>query len=107
MVKDDRELAKISFQIDAQQLKKITDRGQLEAFIAKATEIFARDLKAELVKEAVSSVGTSLFLFDDDEFGTGPRPPFWHNIARIEALTARLDALEQSLSRITKGDLLR
>ena len=103
MAKEEKELAKITLQIDAQQLRRIADRGLLEEFIAKATEIFARDLKAELVKESVSSVGTSLFLFDDDEFGTGPRPPFWHNIARIDALTARLDALEQSVLRMSRG----
>jgi ferric iron reductase protein FhuF len=102
MAKDDKEFAKITLQIDAQQLKTIANKGRLEEFIAKATEIFARDLKAELVKESVSSVGTALFLFDD-EFGTGPRPPFWHNIARIDALTLRLDVLEQSMLRVSRG----
>jgi hypothetical protein len=102
MAKDDKELAKITLQIDAQQLRSIANAGRLEEFISKATEIFARDLKAELVKESVSSVGTALFLFDD-EFGTGPRPPFWHNIARIDALISRIDVLEQSVLRSTRG----
>ena len=102
MAKEDKELAKITLQIDAQQLRSIANAGRLEEFIAKATEIFARDLKTELVKESVSSVGTALFLFDD-EFGTGPRPPFWHNIARIDALIARIDVLEQSVLRSTRG----
>jgi hypothetical protein len=81
------EIGTITLKIDQQQLRKIATSGRLEKFIEKATELFKRDLKAELVKESVSSSETALFLYDD-EFGTGPRPPHWHNIARIELLTS-------------------
>lgn len=77
-------------------LRKIANSGHLEEFVAKATDIFRRDLKAELVSEAASSVATSLF-FEDGEYGTGPRPPHWWNIKHIEVLTTRIESLEQSI----------
>jgi hypothetical protein len=91
------EIGKITLQIDPGQLQRIVRHGLLEAFIEKATTLFNRDLKAELVAESVSSVGTSLLLFDDDEFGTGPRPPHWWNIGKIDAIAQRLDVIEMAV----------
>ena len=91
------EIGKISLEIDSAQLKRIISRGSLEVFIEKATALFNRDLKAELVKESVSSVGTALVLFDDDEYGTGPRPPHWWNIGKIDAIAKRLDVIEMAI----------
>lgn len=88
------EIGTITLKINPEQLRKIANSGRLEEFVVKATEIFRRDLKAELVTETASSVATALF-FEDDEFGTGPRPPHWWNIKLIEALTTRIEVLEQ------------
>ena len=93
----EKEIGKITLEIDPAQLKRIVRQGLLEAFIEKATILFNRDLKSELVKESVSSVGTSLAFFDDDEFGTGPRPPHWWNIAKIDAISKRLDMIEMAI----------
>ena len=101
-MKGSGELAKITLKIDPEQLKKIAQSGRLETFIEKATELFRRDLKAELVKEATSSIDTSLFLLDDDEFGTGPRPPWWHYIATLEALTKRIEVIEQAVLKASR-----
>ena len=99
-MKEGSEIGKITFKIDPENLKQIVHSGRLEDFVAKATEIFRRDLKAELVKETVSSVETSLFFFDGDEFLTGPRPPWWHNIAQIDQLATRIQALEQIVLKV-------
>ena len=48
-MKEGRELAKITLKIDAEELNNITLSGRLEEFVTKATDIFRRDLKAELV----------------------------------------------------------
>ena len=101
-MKEGRELAKITLKIDAEELNNITLSGRLEEFVTKATDIFRRDLKAELVKEAATSVETSLYLIDR-EYGTWPpRPLPWHNIAKLESLETRLEALELSKSFIIK-----
>jgi hypothetical protein len=94
------EIAKITLEINPEQLEKITDSGRLEEFVVKATEIFKRDLKAELVQEAVSSVETALMMVDND-FGVGPRPLPWHNIARIERLATRVEKLEEQAATKT------
>ena len=99
-MKEGSEIGKITFKIDPEKLKQIAHSGRLEDFVAKATDFFRRDLKAELVKETVSSVETSLLFFDDDEFGTGPRPPWWHSIAQIDVLTTRIQALEQIVLKV-------
>jgi len=91
------EIGKITLEIDPAQLQRIVRHGLLEAFIEKATALFNRDLKAGLVAESVSAVGTSLLLLDDDEFGTGPRPPHWWNIGKIDAIIQRLDAIELAI----------
>jgi hypothetical protein len=90
-----KELAKISLEISPDQLKRIINLGKMEEFVNQAVEIFKLDLKTELVKESVSSVKTALFLEDDDEYGTGPRPPHWWNLKKMEALEARISLLEQ------------
>lgn len=90
------EIGTITLKIDPQQLRKIANSGRLEEFVVKATEIFRRDLKAELVTETASSVATALFL-EGDDFLTGPRPRPWWNIKDIEVLTTRIEALEQSV----------
>ena len=89
-----REIGRIGFEFDTNVVKKIAAEGRLEEFVDKAVAIFARDLKAELIDENVSSVSTAL-MFYDDEYGTGPRPPHWHNIGRIERLASRLSAIEK------------
>ncbi len=90
------EIGTITLKINPEQLKKIANSGRLEEFVVKATEIFRRDLKAELVTETASSVATALF-FEGDDFWTGPRPGPWWNIKYIEALTTRIEALERSV----------
>ncbi|MCF6149435.1 MAG: hypothetical protein E3K37_12345 [Candidatus Kuenenia sp.] len=92
------EIGTITLKINPEQLRKIANSGRLEEFVVKATEIFRRDLKTELVTEVASSVSTSLF-FEDDEYGTGPRPPHWWNIKHIETLTTRIQVLEQALNK--------
>ena len=92
-----KEIGKITLEINPDQLKKIVQSGRLEVFVETATRLFNRDLKAELVKESVSSIGTELVSFDDDEYGTGPRPPHWWNIGRIDALVQRLDLIEKTI----------
>ena len=89
------QIGQIALQIDEGQLKKISEAGRLEEFVAKASALFARDLKSELVAGSVSSVTTNLVFFDNDEFGTGPRPPHWHNIGKIDDLQSRVNALEK------------
>lgn len=91
----EKEIGKITLQLEPQQLEKIIKSGRMEAFVEAATTLFNRDLKAELVKESVSSVATALIQFDDDEYGTGPRPPHWWNIGKIDAVTKRLDFIEK------------
>lgn len=88
-----RQIGNIEFGVDDEQLKEIAAVGRLEEFIARATELFSRDLRAQLEAETVSSLSTALFLIDD-EFGTGPRPPLWHSIARADVLAHRLETLE-------------
>ncbi len=94
----EKEIGTITLKINAQNLEKIVQAGRMEAFIEAATTLFNRDLKAELVKESVSSVATALFQFDDDEYGTGPRPPHWWNIGKIDAINQRLDSIEKVVS---------
>jgi len=99
----EREIGKITLQIDSKQLERIIQTGRMEAFIEAATTLFNRDLKAELVQESVSSVGTALFQLDNDEFGTWPpRPPHWWNIGRIDAITKRLDSIEKVIGLQSK-----
>lgn len=93
-----KELAKITLEISPDQLKKIISAGKLENFVNQAVGIFKLDLETELVKEAVSSVKTSLFLDDDYEYGTGPRPPHWWDLKRMDALEARIKTLEQTFN---------
>lgn len=100
---DKKEIGEIAFKIDPRQLKKIAAAGRLEEFAEKAVMIFARDLKSELVSESVSSINTSLMFFDDD-FGTGPRPPHWHNIGKIDDLVSRINAIEKMIG--LKADIL-
>jgi hypothetical protein len=97
------EIGKITLEIDPAQLKRIVRHGLLETFIETATALFNRDLKAGLVAESVSSVGTSLLLLDDDEFGTGPRPPHWWNIGKIDAIIQRLDTIELAIGLRKEG----
>lgn len=89
------EIGQIVMKIDKEKLQRITEAGRLEEFAEKATAIFARDLKSELVAGGVSSVSTNLAFYDNDEFGTGPRPPHWHNIGKIDALVSRINTLEK------------
>jgi len=93
-----REIGKITLEINPEQLERIAGSGRMEEFIAKATTLFNRDLKAELVKGSASSVSTALAYMENDDFGTGPRPPFWHNIAQIDELKARINTLEKVIS---------
>lgn len=85
-----KQLANIDFGMDDEQLKRVAASGRLEEFIARATELFGRDLRAQLEAGTVSSLSTALFMIDD-EFGTGPRGPLWHHIARSDALVNRLE----------------
>lgn len=89
-------IGSVTLDVDKDQIAEIAAAGRLEAFIERATELFRRDLKAELV--AGSAVRTELFAIDDD-FGTGPRPPFWHRIRSLELLEERVRELEIALQR--------
>lgn len=93
-----KEIGKITLEINPEQLERIISNGRMEEFISKATKLFNRDLKAELVKGSASSVGTALAYMDNDDFGTGPRPPFWHNIGQIDELKVRINALEKVIN---------
>jgi hypothetical protein len=92
-VKEKNEIGKISFEFDEKELKLISNSGRLGIFVEKATELFRRNLKAELVN-SVASGSTSLVRFDDDEYGTGPIGPFPHIFAELEALTGKIKEIE-------------
>lgn len=100
---DNKSIGQITLEIDKEQLKRITQEGRLEEFAEKAAAIFARDLKSELVAGSVSSVNTNLAYLVDD-FGTGPRPPHWHNIGKIDDLLSRVSAIEKVI-RLNTGIL--
>jgi hypothetical protein len=95
---NNKQIGQIALEIDAGQLKKIAEAGRLEEFAEKAAALFALDLKSELVAGSTSSVNTKLVFFDNDEFGTGPRPPHWHNIGKIDNLQSRISALEKVIA---------
>ena len=92
-----KDIGKITLEIDKKQLESIVNSGRLENFIETATTLFNRDLKANLVEASVSSVSTGLFLIDDDEYGTGPRPPHWWNIGKIDTIIKRIDQIEKTI----------
>lgn len=95
-MENEKKIGTITLDIDPRQVEKIVNSGNLAKFVTQATELFARDLKTKLVEESVSSVSTSLAYFeDDDRYGTGPRPPFWHNLAEINQLNERISAIEK------------
>jgi hypothetical protein len=87
------EIGKISFNFDKKELERITQTGKLGAFVEKATELFRQSLKGELVNNAASGA-TSLFRFDDDEYGTGPRGPFPHIFAELDVIAQRIKNIE-------------
>jgi len=96
-MKESKDIAKISMEVDPAQLRKIVSSGNLEKFVQRATQIFARDLKTQLVEESVSSISTNLVLWDDDEYGTGPRPPIWHMLESLEILSSKVQMLERGI----------
>ncbi len=83
----------LRFEIDKKQLEEIAGTGRLGAFVEKATDLFRQNLKAELVN-SVASGSMSLVRFDDDEYGTGPRGPFPHFFAELDAISERIKAIE-------------
>ncbi len=93
-MKRSTEIGKISFQFDKKQLEEIANAGKLGVLVDKATELFKRNLKAELVS-SVSSGSTSLVRFEGDEFGSGgPIGPFPHVFSELESITSRIKVLE-------------
>lgn len=94
-MQEGKEIAKISFEIDPQQLEKISDSGRLEEFTTRATELFSRYLKFELVNKRASSGTTSFYRIHDDFGNDGPWPPQWLDNFEIESVITRLDALEK------------
>lgn len=95
MAERGKQIASIKLEMEQGQIAEIAKAGQLESFIESAVRLFKRDLKAELV--AGSAVSTALFYVDDD-FGTGPRPPFWHQIRATELLEERVKVLEKEFA---------
>ena len=91
-----KEIAKITFDMSPEDLKRIVSSGNVEEFVSKAVETFRVSLKAELVRNT-ASIKSSLFLLDDDEFGTGPHPPHWWDVLRVDQLESRLSQLELAL----------
>jgi hypothetical protein len=91
-----KEIAKITFDISPDDIKKVVSSGKLEEFVSKAVETFRVSLKAELVRNT-ASIKSSLILIDDDEFGTGPFPPHWWDVLRVDQLESRLVQLELAL----------
>ena len=96
MARNTGKIGTITMKIESAQLKKIANSGRLEEFIAKATDFFRRDLTTKLVSESASSVSTALFM-EEDDFGTGPRPPFWHQLAKMESMETRIKDLERMI----------
>jgi hypothetical protein len=97
-------IATISFEINPGELEKIAESGRLEEFTTRATELFSRQLKFELVKNRASSGKTSFYLIDD-EYGTMPRPPWppgWLDNLKLDAIVTRLDALEKTVFNISR-----
>jgi hypothetical protein len=82
------EIGKISFEFNKAEIEAIATKGDLSAFVDKATELFRLNLKAELVN-GVSSGSTSLVAYDD-RYGTGPKGPFPHIFKEIDMLKANL-----------------
>lgn len=88
----------LRFEIDKKQLDEIATTGKLGDFVEKATELFRQNLKAELVN-SVSSGSMSLLRFENDEYGTGPRGPFPHFFAELEAISKRIQSIEVLVRR--------
>jgi hypothetical protein len=97
-MKNNEPIAKINFDMDPTMLETIMKKGKLEQFVRTATTIFRRDLMTQLV-ESDTSISTSL-LWEDDDFGTGPRPPRWHHFERLDVLNERINALENIIVRV-------
>jgi hypothetical protein len=83
----------LRFEMDKKQLDEIASTGKLGVFVEKATELFRHSLKAELVN-SVASGSVSLVRFEDDEYGTGPKGPFPHVFAELEAIASRMKNIE-------------
>ena len=93
-------IATISFEIDPKELENIADSGRLEEFTTRATELFSRYLKFELVKNRASSGATSFFLINGRYGNDGPWPPGWLDKLDFESLVTRMDALEKIVFKI-------
>jgi hypothetical protein len=92
----ENQIAKIVLEIDPEQLREITGSGRLEKFVDAATEIFRKDLKAELVTQA-AVVQTNLVMMYG-RYGTGPRPPWWYDMGRVTKLEGDVAALKVLLA---------
>lgn len=88
----------LRFEIDKKQLDEIANTGKLGVFVEKATDLFRRNLKAELVN-SVSSGSMSLVRYDYDDFGTGPIGPFPHVFAELEAIASRIKTIEVLINK--------
>ena len=89
------EIGKISFEMNKKELEQISNSGKLGVFVEKATELFRRDLKAELVN-SISSGSISLGCVNgEDDFGyIGPIGPLPHIITELDTLTNKLKEIE-------------
>ena len=97
--KQSNAIAEISFEIDPKELENIANSGRLEEFTSRATELFGRTLKYELVKNRASSGKTSLHLING-RYGTGPWPPVWLDKLDLDSIVTRVDALEKIVFKI-------
>ena len=86
-------IGRISFELDKEELQRIADAGQLGDFVDKATELFRRNLKAELIN-SVAAGSTTLVRLDGDDYGTGPIGPFPHVFAELDRISTRLAEIE-------------
>lgn len=89
-MKESYEIGKISFDINEKELQAMASAGRLGIFVERATELFRRNLKSELVSN-VSSGSTTLVRFEDDEYGSGgPIGPLPHIFAELEMITNKV-----------------
>ena len=86
--------------MDKEEIERIAGAGNLASFVETATELFRRNLKAELVN-SVASGSTSLVYMDGERYGTGPFPigPFPHVFAELKTITDRIGKLEVAIER--------
>lgn len=89
-MKEAQTIGKISIEVDPKQIEEIVTSGHLEEFVTQATQIFARDLKVQLVEKSVANINTSLVRINGRYGTVPPRPPIWYAYEEIDNLKNKL-----------------